>query len=102
MNKLLHAQITAAIRAIEQGETEAAKKMLEGAIEINGSDSSDNAAIASLERKNASLDDMITRIFARRVHIEDALMKMAEGKLPLPDAAKCRELALKLGTPEVP
>lgn len=56
--------------------------------------------VKSLERKNAELDAMLTSIFARRVQIEDALMKMAEGKLPLPDADKCRELALRLGTPK--
>lgn len=59
-----------------------------------------NTTIADLERKNAELDAMLTSIFTRRVQVEDALMKMAEGKLPLPDAEKCRELALKLGTPK--
>jgi len=35
----------------------------------------------------------------RRVSVEIYLLDCAAGKKPLPDAAKCRELALKLGTP---
>ena len=33
-----------------------------------------------------------------RVKIENELFAMADGKLPLPDAQKCRELAIRLGT----
>lgn len=35
----------------------------------------------------------------RRVKVEQHLFDCARGKKPLPDAAKCRELALFLGTP---
>ena len=35
----------------------------------------------------------------RRATIEAYLLDCAAGKKPLPDAAKCRELALKLGVP---
>lgn len=35
----------------------------------------------------------------RRVAVEQELFDCASGKRPLPDAAKCRELALRLGTP---
>lgn len=35
----------------------------------------------------------------RRVKVEQYLLDCARGKKPLPDAAKCRELALCLGTP---
>ncbi len=36
---------------------------------------------------------------ARRVKVEEELLRMAKGKLPLPDAAKCAELAKRLGVP---
>lgn len=36
----------------------------------------------------------------RRVEIENELFMMAAGKKPIPSKAKCRELALKLGTPK--
>lgn len=35
----------------------------------------------------------------RRVKVEQYLFDCANGKKPLPDAAKCSELALVLGTP---
>jgi hypothetical protein len=35
----------------------------------------------------------------RRVKVEQHLFDCANGKKPLPDVAKCRELALFLGTP---
>lgn len=35
----------------------------------------------------------------RRVKVEQYLFDCANGKKPLPDATKCRELALSLGTP---
>lgn len=35
----------------------------------------------------------------RRVTVEAYLLDCAAGKRPLPDASKCRELALKLGVP---
>lgn len=35
----------------------------------------------------------------RRVKVENYLLKAAAGKEPLPDAAKCRELAYELGIP---
>jgi len=35
----------------------------------------------------------------RRVKVEQYLFDCANGKKPLPDAAKCKELALFLGTP---
>jgi hypothetical protein len=40
------------------------------------------------------------RSLARRALVEDELLKMSRGRLPLPDAAKCRELAQRLGVPE--
>ncbi|MCP1675495.1 hypothetical protein J2T57_002645 [Natronocella acetinitrilica] len=36
----------------------------------------------------------------RRASVEAQLFSMASGKSPLPDADKCRELALKLGVPD--
>jgi len=36
----------------------------------------------------------------RRVEVEQYLLNCANGKTPLPDHDKCKELALKLGTPE--
>ena len=36
---------------------------------------------------------------ARRVKVENYLYKAASGKEALPDAKKCRELAIQLGTP---
>lgn len=35
----------------------------------------------------------------RRVAVEQILLDCATGKRPLPDAAQCRELALRLGVP---
>ncbi|AUN95415.1 hypothetical protein [Pseudazoarcus pumilus] len=35
----------------------------------------------------------------RRVTVEAYLLDCAAGKRPLPDASKCRELALNLGVP---
>jgi hypothetical protein len=42
-----------------------------------------------------SLGDQINR----RAAVESYLIQCYEGKKPLPDAAKCKELALKLGVP---
>lgn len=42
-----------------------------------------------------------SELFARRVPIEQRLLDAATGKLPLPTKEECRELALKLGTPDV-
>lgn len=36
----------------------------------------------------------------RRVEVENYLAECAAGKRPLPDAKKCRELSLRLGTPD--
>lgn len=41
-----------------------------------------------------------SEIFAHRVPVEEELLRIAAGKLPLPDRDKCRDLALKLGIPE--
>jgi hypothetical protein len=38
--------------------------------------------------------------FKRRVRVEQYLYDAAAGKAPLPDAAKCRELAVVLGVPD--
>lgn len=35
----------------------------------------------------------------RRVVVENYLLKASDGRKPLPDADKCRELAIKLGVP---
>jgi hypothetical protein len=35
----------------------------------------------------------------RRVEVEDKLLKMAAGKLPLPTRDQCRKMALRLGVP---
>lgn len=40
------------------------------------------------------------RSLARRAKVEDELLRMSRGALPLPDAAKCREMAQRLGVPE--
>ena len=36
----------------------------------------------------------------RRVQVEQELFDVANGKRPLPDREKCRELGLRLGVPE--
>lgn len=36
----------------------------------------------------------------RTSDVEDELLKMARGLLPLPDKAKCRDLAQRLGVPD--
>ena len=46
-----------------------------------------------------ALDAMLCDAFRRRGTVEQALYDMAAGKLPMPDAAKLRELAQHLGTP---
>lgn len=45
------------------------------------------------------LDQMLTQVLNRRVSVEQELFDMAAGKKPMPDAAKLRELANKLGKP---
>lgn len=49
----------------------------------------------------AQLDAMLTKILNRRVAVEQELFDMAAGKKPMPDAAKLRELAMKLGDPAI-
>jgi len=39
-------------------------------------------------------------IINRRVEVEQELLNIAAGKVALPDATRCRELALKLGVPD--
>jgi hypothetical protein len=68
------------------------------------------AADASVERSarpcacpaRDALDAVLCASFKRRVAVEQALLDMAAGKLPMPDATKLRELAQHLGTPESP
>lgn len=45
------------------------------------------------------LPAMYHAALGRRVKVEEELQRMAKGKLPLPDAAKCAELARRLGVP---
>lgn len=40
------------------------------------------------------------RMLNRRVEVEQELFDCAHGKRPLPDAAQCRQWALRLGTPD--
>lgn len=49
----------------------------------------------------SQLDAMLTKILNRRVAVEQELFDMAAGKKPMPDAAKLRELAMKLGDPAI-
>lgn len=43
------------------------------------------------------LDKALTRILNHKAAVEQELFDMARGKLPMPDAAKLHELAMKLG-----
>lgn len=47
----------------------------------------------------AQLDKLLTQVLNSRVKVEQELFDMAAGKKPMPDAAKLRELAVKLGDP---
>lgn len=47
-----------------------------------------------------ALDALLCAVFRRRSVVEQALFDMAAGKLPMPDAAKLRELAGFLGAPD--
>lgn len=47
------------------------------------------------------LDAMLCDAIKRRSAVEQALYDMAGGKVPMPDAAKLRELARQLSTPNV-
>ncbi len=58
------------------------------------------AEFITLHAKITDADKRASEIFAHRVPVEEELLRMAAGKLPLPDRDKCRELALKLGVPE--
>lgn len=46
-----------------------------------------------------SLDAMLTRILERRAAVEQELLDMANGKEPMPDTLKLRQLARALGDP---
>jgi hypothetical protein len=58
--------------------------------------SSDPTRIATLEKQV----EILSAWFARRVKVEQALFDAANGKSALPDAQKCRALALQLGVPD--
>lgn len=45
------------------------------------------------------LDALGPDALSRRVSVENYLMNCYAGKNPLPDKEKCRQLAIKLGTP---
>lgn len=45
------------------------------------------------------LDSILTRVLSRRAEVEKTLLDMANGKKPMPDASKLRELARELGDP---
>lgn len=47
-----------------------------------------------------ALDAMLVDTFKRRAVVEQSLFDMAAGKLPMPDAAKLREMAIYLGVPK--
>ena len=49
--------------------------------------------------REAAATNLLAAAINRRVKVEQELFDCAAGKQALPDAAKCRELALKLGTP---
>lgn len=53
-----------------------------------------------LEDARAALDKQLSSRISRTVDIEDLLLKMANGKLALPDKQDCRVLSLRLGTPK--
>lgn len=46
------------------------------------------------------LDALLTKVLNSRVGVEQELFDMAAGKKPMPDAAKLRELAVRLGDPK--
>lgn len=52
--------------------------------------------IEALTKKH---DKELCDIFSRRAGVEEHLLEMAKGKLPLPDAEGCRALAVRLGVP---
>lgn len=47
------------------------------------------------------LDATLTKVINRRATIEQELFDMAAGKLPMPDAAKLRDMAMRLGDPSL-
>lgn len=47
------------------------------------------------------LDALLTKIINRRATIEQELFDMAAGKLPMPDAVKLRDMAMRLGDPSL-
>jgi len=51
-------------------------------------------------RTRDALDAMLCEAFKRRAAVEQALYDMAAGKLPMPDKAKLREHAQRLGVPD--
>ena len=54
-----------------------------------------------LANKRANeLDKTLTRKINQSAEIEQILLDMAAGKLPLPSQQDCRVLALRLGTPK--
>ena len=52
-------------------------------------------ALEELEALHTQISDIINR----RVEVEQELLNIAAGKVALPDATRCRELAMKLGVP---
>lgn len=57
-------------------------------------------ALNLANQQNAKLHKILGDRFKRTVAIEEQLMRMANGKDPLPTADVCRKMALKLGVPE--
>lgn len=62
--------------------------------------SSNFADDTQADQKIARLDALLCAAFKRRSTVEQALYDMASGKVPMPDAAKLRALALHLGVPD--
>lgn len=48
----------------------------------------------------SDLDKILNERISRSVEVEDALYKIAAGKLAVPDAEGFRVLAIRLGTPK--
>lgn len=47
-----------------------------------------------------TLDQQLSRVLNERVHVEQILLDVAGGKMPLLTRDDCRILALRLGTPK--
>jgi hypothetical protein len=53
-----------------------------------------------MQNQDTNIPEWVGDFLNRRVKVENFLFECAAGKRPVPDQAKCRELALQLGVPE--